>query len=268
MLKNYITDTDLQKYYPKISSYLWSGSSNYTTQITEAFNLVVDDMIARGLDYVKLGTQIDLLRSQSSTDYQHKLTYETFTANDFKTHLLGFRGFRRLVVDNLANSVTGSNAKVVLQGSNDIGISDTTEPSNWVDITTISLTSSTGVSSSVFQNEYDYYRIGIYDAQNSYTTTDNVTAFTEATAFTSGSVRLSVSLVETYIDRWIILKTFEMLFRDFSKEANDIWDKRSEEASRQYKQSIDAFKFTYDTNANNLVDRADREQDAQSRLYR
>lgn len=267
MLKNYIDDSDLQKYYPKINSYIWSGTSDYSVQTSEAFNQIVDDLIARELDYVRLGTPIDLLRTLTSTDYQHKLAYETFSVNDFQTHLQGFRGFRRLVIDVLSNSVTGSKGKLVLQGSNDIGISDSTEPANWIDIS-ITTIGSAGVVSSVFQTEYEYYRVGLYHTDSDDATADNVTTFTEGTSFAQGSFKISVSLVETYIDRWIIWKTFEMIFRDFSKEANDIWDKRAEECSRLYKQSLDGFKFIYDTNIDNLVTKADTLQNAQSGLIR
>ncbi len=267
MLKNYITDTDLQKYFPKINSYLWSGSSDYSVLISEAFNQVVDDLISRELDYVRLGTPIDLLRTLTSSDNQNKLTIESFSANDFQTHLKGERGFRRLVLEIYTLSTGASTCKIVLQGSNEIGISDSTEPTNWDDITTITPTA-TGVSSVIIQEEFDYYRLGIYNTANSYTTTDGVTTFTEATAFT-GVVRLTATLVETYIDRWITWKTFEMIFRDFSKESNDIWDKRAEECGRLYKQSVDSFKFVYDTNNNNLVNASDiLNQDGQSRLSR
>jgi hypothetical protein len=50
MLRNFVTDSDLQKYYPKISGSLWAGSADYQNQIDTAFENLTLDLWNRGIN--------------------------------------------------------------------------------------------------------------------------------------------------------------------------------------------------------------------------
>ena len=238
MLKNFVVDADLKKFYPKLANYIWSTQSDYSTQITEAFNILLDDIRSRELEARTLMVPLDLKRAANSTaDQDVLLTSSAETATTTSTHIDGIDGYKRYVVN--VSAITGTSGYAIkLQGSNEQGINDATEPTNWTDIATISPTA-TGETSSVIQNEFKYYRY-----------VNTVTAGTPSITYTAG-------LYETWIDRVIAHKTFEMIFRDFMKEAGDIWDERSKSHAAMYSQALQGHRFTVDADDNNLVNTAD-----------
>ncbi|MEE9586224.1 MAG: hypothetical protein V3W09_04910, partial [Nitrososphaerales archaeon] len=81
MLKNFVVDADLKAYYPNLTTYLWSSSSDYATQILEAFQLILDELRARGLNPRKMGIPLDLGRAVTDTDLQHALESVTETVS-------------------------------------------------------------------------------------------------------------------------------------------------------------------------------------------
>lgn len=245
MLRNFVTDAMLKPYYPKLASYLWNTQTDYSTQISEAFNLVLDDLRARSIDVRLMGTELDLKRATTVTTAENVLTSTTELITTTGLHIKGITGFRRFIVNVTALTSTGYSIK--LQGSNDQAITDSIEPTNWADIVTI-VPIVVGESSSVFQSEYKYYRI--------------------VNTVTGSSITYTASLAETFIDRWVIWKTFTMIFTDFSKAENDLWDGRKKEAERIYESTIQSYKFIVDSNDDSLVDSKDVQESAQVTLSR
>lgn len=125
MIKNYVTETDLQRLVPELANdvYLWTGQTDHASQGIEAFNYVRQDLINRGYDLRQLMTP---------------LTLSTTSAEDTINRL-------RWVV---TATVTGT---AILYGSTD----DTT----WNTIQTETI-SSAGTTSYVITQTYLYYKIG------------------------------------------------------------------------------------------------------------
>jgi hypothetical protein len=235
MLKNFVVDADLKKFYPKLANYIWSTQSDYSTQITEAFNILLDDFRSRELEARTLMLPLDLKRAASSTaDQDVILTSSAETSTTTGLHINGVTGYNRYVVN--VSALTSTGYAIKLQGSNEQGINDATEPTNWTDIVTITPTT-TGESSSVFQAEYNYYRY--------------------VNTVTGTTITYTVGLYETWLDRLIAHKAFEMIFRDFSKLPGDVWDERSKAHANMYEQGMQARRFTVDADDNNLIDSGD-----------
>ena len=191
---------------------------------------------------------LDLLRAATSTAVQNALTSATEIVTTTHTHIDGRDGFNRLVI--VVSAMTGATGYAIkLQGSNDQNISDSIEPTNWTDIVTISPTAA-GTTSSVFQAEYKYYRI-----------VNTVTAASPSIAYTA-------SIVETYADRWIMYKSLELICRDFKREVNDVWDQRAHEYAGLYDAATKNYKFTVDSNDDNLVTDSDETEAGQTILVR
>ena len=247
MLKNFVTDTSLKAFYPKLASYIWSTQSDYATQITEAFNVLLDDMRSREIEARRLMVPLDLKRAASSTaDQDLLLTSSAETSTTMGTHINGIGGFNRYVVN--VSAITSTGYAIKLQGSNEQGINASTEPTNWTDIVTITPTA-TGESSSVFQSEFNYYRY--------------------VNTVTGSTITYTVGIYETWVDRLIAHKAFEMIFRDFAKQPGDIWDERSKSHANMYLQALQSHKFTVDDDDNNLVNSNDvLNQDGQVLLGR
>lgn len=237
MLKNYLIDADLKRYYPNLAKYLWTTQSDYSTQIDEAFALILDDLRARNLEPRRMMTPIDVIRAVNATGEQDILTRVTETASTTPSgYAEGIDGFNRFVVQAFASSAGPHTIK--LQGSNDQGVSASAPPTNWEDIVSLSFTTP-ATKSITFDFQYKWYR--------------RLSTIGGA----SPTIAYDASLVETSPDRWIIWRTLAMIFRDFSKQPNDSWDEKSREALANYEQALSAYKFTVDTNDDNLVSGAD-----------
>lgn len=249
MLRNFVVQADLLKYYPKLASYLPSTQSDWTTQISEAFNIVLDDIRAREIEPRLMMIPLDLKRAETSTADQDTLTSSTETETTTGTHIDGVSGFNRFTVNVTAMTGTSGYA-IKLQGSNDIDVTDSVEPDNWEDIATISPTA-TGESSSVFQREYKYYRY-----------VNTVTAGTPSITYTA-------AIHETFVDRWVIHKAMQLIGQGLTKEDNDRWDRVAQTAEQFYNNAMQAYKFTLDSDDNNLVDGTDVQGESlQARLTR
>ncbi len=238
MLTNFVTDADLRKYFPKLASYVWTTQADYSTQIAEAFELVLDDLRAREIDVRRMHTPIDLNWPIISNANRDIMTVVTSTVAMASGHNQGIQGFRRFCVNVLAlNGTTGYTVK--LQGSNDISASTTQAPTNWADVVTIT-PAAVGLVTVAFSNEYQWYRVVL------------------AVPGSSPSIQFTAYLLETYVDRWIIWRTFQMIFQDFSKESGDIWHLRAQEAMQRYQQALTSAKFGLDTNKDNLLTEGDQ----------
>lgn len=231
MLKNFISDTDLKRYNPSFASYIPSTQADFSVQTTEAFNLVLDDLVARGFEPRKLMLPLDLGRPMTSTADQNALASISVTAAGSQLHINGVAGFRRCVITPTA---VGGTTVILLEGSNDIGITDETEPTNWVTVKTFTVIAAEEVST-VITDEYKYYRVRIL-------------------SISAGTTVFTAAMYETYSDRWIIWKALVIIYSSMSKDPQDIWAERARQAEQFYETAIQAYKITVDTDDDNLAD--------------
>lgn len=244
MIKSFITDTELEEHYPNITDYLPDTLTDWSNQIGEAFELVLNDLRSRELDVRTMGIGLDLKRSASSTADQNTLTSSTEATSTTGTHINGKDGFRRFFINVTALSGTAS---VAIQGSNDQQITDSTEPTNWETIATLTPTA-TGESSVVIDSQYKYYR---------------------RVSTVSGSITYSACLYEVYFDIWIIYKTYWIIFNYLSKNPDDVWDKRAKMYDTLYSAVLSGYKFSVDSNDDNLIGDSDEQnKSGQRRMSR
>jgi hypothetical protein len=244
MIKNFITDTELEEHYPNLSDYLPDSLSSWSSQVSEAFELVLNDLRSRELDVRTMGIGLDLKRAADSSADQNTLTSSTEATSTTGTHIVGKDGFRRFCINVTALSGTAS---IAIQGSNDQNITDSTEPTNWTTIATLTPTA-IGESSVMFDSQYKYYR---------------------RVSTVSGSVTYTACLYEVYFDIWIIYKTYWIIFNYLSKNPDDVWDKRAKMYDTLYSAVLSGYKFTVDSNDDNLITNQDEQnKSGQRRMSR
>jgi hypothetical protein len=226
MIKNFITDIDLTPYYPAITKLLYTGETTFATRRMQAFDLVLDDFRFRGVDVRRLHFPIDLNRPTTTTSSEDVLMPFTKTAAFTSEYVLGLQGFKRFVVG--ISAITGGYTYTIeFQGSNDLA--DT--PSTWQTIGTSTL-SSVGNTTIVSQVEYKFYRYIL-------------------TITSGGSITFNLGLYETYVDRLIIYKTFQLIFRNLIIEPGDMWEIRYKDAVNDYEMVMQTAKYYVDE-GNNL----------------
>lgn len=243
MLKNFVVDADLKKHYPTLASYLPPSYADFSTQIAEAFNLLQDELVAKGYEPRKMMIPLDLARSLSETAAQNVLTPIAATGAVTKTHIDGIAGFRRGVI---TTSVYGGSTVLVWEGSNDQDVSDSTEPTNWTVIKQWTITA-TGIVSFVTEEEFRYYRIRVVSVA-------------------AGTTTFTAAIYEIYSDRWIMWKAFQIIFSSMSKSPDDVWAERANQAQTNFETALQAYKVMVDEDDDNLPDESSTTMDTQFTL--
>ncbi len=224
MIKNFVTDIDIETYYRKIGKILKSGDTSFEVKRMQAFDLVLDDFRFRSIDARKLHIPLDLNRPTTTTTTQVNLIPFTKTATFTSEYILGQQGFKRFVVGISAiTSGTTITYNMKFQGSND----SLRAEANWEEIGNYNLTA-TGNTTIVSQIEYYYYRYVL-------------------TVGTGGSITFTVGLYETWVDRLIINKTLELIFFEMIMTAGDVWDIRCQQAKADYELVMQTAKYFVDT---------------------
>jgi hypothetical protein len=231
MLKNFVVDADLKKYYPTLASYLPPSYADFSTQIGEAFNLLQDELVAKGYEPRKLMLPLDLGRPLTETAAENVLTSISATGAGAQTHIDGLAGFRRGVINAIS---LGGSTVIVWEGSNDQDISDSVEPTNWTLIKQWTV-SAVGVLSFVTVDEYRYYRVRVVSVA-------------------AGTTVFTAAIYETYADRWIMWKTFQLIFSSMSKSPDDVWAERATQAQSNFETALSAYKVMVDEDDDNQVD--------------
>lgn len=237
MIRNFVTTTTLERYFPIITSYIPTGQTDFTEQINEAFEIVRDDLRARSMDIRRVGVPLDLKYAENNTDNHDGLISSTETATTTGLHIVGMNGFNRFAVS--VSALTSTGYSIALQGSNDIDVSSDTEPINWDTIATVTPTT-TGETVSSFTAEYKYYRY--------------------VNTVTGSSITYTVALYETQYDRWIAYKALELICGFLTKRDDDIWTSHKKEFAAKYSACLDSYKISYDENDDNITD----EEEAQA----
>jgi hypothetical protein len=235
VLKNYIVDADLEKYYPNLSEFLWTGKVSYQAQIQEAFEFVCDEIRHRGIELRKFGTPLDLLRPEGTTTDQNVLASRTDTATYTSQYIIGQDSFTRLVIDVSSLSAQTGFA-FTLQGSNDVNVNASSPPTHWTDILTLK-PFQVGVISGTFTDEYKYYRF--------------------VTVQTGASISYTISLVDTTVERLVVWQSFRIIFEDFTREEGDIWFQRAKTAEDRYQKHLQVTRFFVDEDGDNRVTEKD-----------
>jgi len=230
MLTNYITDTDLKKYHPNLSKQLWLNTSSYSTQINEAFERVLTDIVNKGFNPRKIMLPYDLKRETGTLNnaFPHSSIETTSTTgSSFELDVL----LKRFVVN--VTTITGG-WTIKLQGSND--------NSSWEDITNATLTfANSGSQNVIYEGQYKYWR---------YISIEN----------SAGSITYTVYLEDTSFDKLIIYKIFQMIFTDFRKAQNDVWDLLVIDYEKQYDVLMNSLKFMYDEDDSGTIDSTETAQ--------
>jgi len=125
MVKNYLTETDLQRLVPELANdvYLWTGQTDHSAQGVEAFNYVRQDLINKGYNLRQLMIPLTL-STTGVEDTINRLRWAVTT------------------------TVTGT---AIIYGSAD--------NSTWNTIQTETI-SATGVTSYLLNDAYKYYKVG------------------------------------------------------------------------------------------------------------
>jgi hypothetical protein len=235
MLINRITTKELLRVDGSIEKYL-KDQPDWQPQINESFEQVKDKIRARNYDCRNLGIPIDLNRDPESTSQQNSLATVTRTTSINSRHVIGQDGFNRFVLN--VSAITGESGYTIkLQGSNNLGVIPTTDSTTltWADVVSI-LPTSAKEYSAVVTMEYKYYRVVC------------------TVPVTTPSITYTASMVETYIDRWITWQAMWLIYTQISKDPNDIWNHKAENAMITFQTAFDSYKFSIDLNEDNLIE--------------
>jgi len=240
-MRNFVTDEDLRKFFPRITEFLGSQRVDFGWQTAEAFQQTVDSMRVRGIEVRQLMRPLDLL--YVGDDPPETITSVVKTTTWQSECLVGTDGFNRVVVDVSALVTTaGTEVYVVeLQGSRDLNVDESNPPTNWTTVWKAQV-KRLGQLTSQFADEYPYYRISI-----------------TITGAGSPSITFTALLYETWIERAVIHKSLSMIFADFSKVKDDIWERRSDKEEQEYDNALQMAQFYVDRNNDNLPDSSGEE---------
>ena len=227
MIKNFITDTELERFYPDLESYRAGAQVDFSDQINLAFEILLNDFQARGKNPRLLGVPLDLNRDASTTHLQ-QLVSEALTATD-NGYAWESNNERRFHVNITTKSVSGDDWSVILQGSNK-GERPTDSDSTWETVATITSAAAVAAaeSSTVFRVMYKWYRRRLV-----------------ATSVT-GTLTFTCSVHDTIFDNLIVWKALELVAQGWDTGITDMWRSRVEEAKMNYNSAIDRIVASYD----------------------
>lgn len=232
MIKNFIVDADLERFYPDLESYRAGAQVDFSDQIELAFEVMLNDFQARGRNPRLLGVPLDLNRDASTTHVQ-QLTGKTVSATGNGYAWEG-NNERRFHVNITAKSVIGDAWTITLQGSNKKERPDDND-STWETVATITSGASVAAaeSSTVFRVMYKWYRRRI--------------TFTG-----SGTLTLTCALHDTIFDNLIVAKAIELVAMSWDTGLSGIWQTRVDEAKSIYQSGIERIIATYDADEDGI----------------
>lgn len=240
MIKNFITDTDLERFYPDLESYRAGGQVDFSEQIDLAFEIMLNDFQARGKSPRLLGVPLDLNRDDTTTHTQH-LVSETISATDNGYAWEG-NNERRFHVNITAKSVVGDDWSVILQGSNKTSRPDDND-STWETVATITSGADVAAaeSSTVFRVMYRWYRRRIVLNSG------------------SGTLTLTCAAHDTIFDNLICWKSIELIAMGWDTGLSTLWQTRVEEAKASYQAAIERIVAAYDEDEDGVPEMPDEE---------
>lgn len=243
MLQNYINQTELLKYHPKLATQLWSTQTDYTTQINLAFDLVMDRLHNMGINPGRVYTALDLTLASSTSDKNVPPQYVTITGTTTGSAYES-RYEKRVVLD--ITDISGS-FNFYVDGNR-----KTSEPTaadnGWEQATYFAVTQSYEGSkvTQVLDKTYNYLRYRIAPTTGAGTT-----------------ITTSIIMLPTSFDTAVLYKTLEIIHLDLVKEEGDIFDYRRKAYTQLYEEALSSAKYAYDANENSEID---DDEEAQSSM--
>jgi hypothetical protein len=229
MLRNFVNDEYLEKFFPDLVNYRKGGQVDYSSQTATAFELILDELTNKGIDPRRLMTGLDLNRSDTVNSGIQQLTSKTASATENGYAWEG--GTQRRFVLNLTNkSVAGDDWSFILQGSNSNDRPDDGD-SSWETVSTIQYDANTEASeeNSTFTSLYKWYRLRVVKTSG------------------SGSVTFTASIYETIFDPIIAYKTLCLVSSSWQTGLAEKWDVIREQKQAEYDAAMQAVKFSYDS---------------------
>lgn len=140
MLRNHLTESDLEGYAAAISELLYTGQTDYSAQKEKATQFVFNQLIQKRYDVKQLMPELYLRENGTVINS----TAAETSAIDTISRL-------RLVIDNITN--TSSSKAITLQGSSD--------NITFKDVTAVTVTTTDTSKAVTFFDTYKYYRIKV-----------------------------------------------------------------------------------------------------------
>lgn len=240
MLKNFVTDSYLERYFPDIINYRRGGQNDYTNAIAQAFDVVLDDLSNRGINPRLCMIPIDLCRDENTNPQIQKLVSQS-TASQFLGYAWKGNRERRWVT-----TVTSGTGVFTLQGSN-LSSRPTDNDATWEDIQTINYVDETTVTNVTITTMYKWYRLKVVPG--------------ETMVFTS-------AIYETQFDKLIAFRALELISAGWKTGQNSMWDSRKDDMKREYDAQMESIKFGYDANEDGVPDDSETKQTAGVRFTR
>ena len=242
MVRNYVLDADLKKFYPLIAATIWNTQSDYSVQIGKAFDIMINDLWNRGLNPRQCMIPLDLNRV-SGADANQPLTAVTKTAT-FTGGAYESTNQRRFAVKP---SVCTGTFTFQLQGSNEVS-----EPAagdaSWEDVgTALTFATTTAEQSTVITVQYRWYR-------------HKITAAATTCTYTA-------SMYETIFDDLISHRALAMIFLDWS-QSNPQYAEFAKDELALYDSGLNAVKFYYDSDDDGVAETTDPLQTSNIRFTR
>jgi len=233
MLRNFVNDEYLEKYFPDIVNYRKGGQVDYSGSISTAFELVMEDVIGRGLHPRRCMVALDLVRDEDASDNIQQLTSATISAT---TNYDAWEGDKQLrfVVNLTSKTVLTDDWSFILQGSNKATEPDDVD-STWETVKTIQYDTNTAAGDIVEETEtfvtmYLWYRLRVVKNSG------------------SGSVTFTASLYETAFDSLIAYRTLDIIARTYQTGLAEKWDVIKEQMKQEYEDRLASIKISYDSN--------------------
>lgn len=237
MLLNFLVDSDLQAYYPDMVSFRRGGQVDYSDMIAKAHEVVIRDIINKGVNPRLLMVPIDLNRDATTDPNHQHLESWTLSASDVGYAWKG-KGREGRFVITISDRTTGTGWDFLLQGSNE---SDRPADAStyWTTIKTVVIVAANGegLTNYTFNDTYKWYRLKV-------TKTDAVV----------GSVAFTAGVYETVFDNLIIYRALQMIASVWRTEPNDQWDMRYTEVKALYEDALNSIHFWIDSDEDGIAD--------------
>jgi hypothetical protein len=251
MIKNFITDSDLEAFYPDLESYRAGAQVDFSEQIALGFRLLLNDLQARGRNPRLLGVPLDLNRDSSSTHTQHlESATSSATENGYAWEADEFKG-RRFCVNLTTKSTLGDSWSFILQGSNLTSRPEDADAS-WTTVETLTWAAAVAASeqSVVFDEMYRWYRLRVVKNSG------------------SGTVTYTASVHDTIFDNLICWKAIELIALGWHTGLTSLWQTRVDEAKANYAAAIESIITSYDDDEDGVPEMPEEESRTNIRFRR
>jgi hypothetical protein len=237
LLRNFLTDSYLERFYPNIINDRQGRQVGYTDAIQNGFEMLMNDLSGRGLDVRLLMVPVDLNRNASTTPNIQKLTAKTLSASEVGYAWEGSNQ-RRFVINLTSKTSLTDDWTFTLQGSNESERPED-DSDGWEDIEAIQYGTTTLAADIIEENAtytdlHKWYRLNV------------------AKVAGTGSVTFTASLYETIFDPLIAFMTLKWIAASWKTGSNPRWDDMYELALKEYEDKIASIKFTYDSDQDGI----------------